>query len=557
MLGLAIVAAALFMAPSMDQHAIAAFTPQTAVAEYGYINSNVIGTGNLENADEESIKNYTSIEYDEIFVDVNDLVNEGDQIAKVNSDSVSQRIEAIQAEIESIDTQKYADSQSDDKTIYAPVEGRIKLLYAKKDKAVKDIMASNGMLAQISVDGLMAVEFDTDKELKIGLEVTVKTDDGSERDGTVDEKNGSRYTVSFDDKNVLIGELVIVYSHNDGFEFGRGNAYVNEPLNITATDGIIDKLYIDHEKYVYKDDKVILLSNLPKNSEYSHLQTTRNELVSELNYLIKLSETYIVTADFSGTISQLLITEKDGTATLPSSNQGVTGNGYGAQSATGQTAASQGQDAAMGQAGAQGAIAAESTKTTILSYHPKDMVELSVKIDELDILKVKTGQKAKVVFDAISGQEYEAVISSIEQKGIVTNGVAKYKAVLDLPYSADMRVGMNATATITCEENGNALLIPLSALQEYGDKIFVYTSYDEANNKLGGNREVKTGLSNGSSVEIIEGLKEGDSVYYGNVDKKAGDIEDIVNDVNAMAENTSIQHNLDNAPVGDGGGNGD
>ena len=76
-----------------------------------------------------------------------------------------------------------------------------------------------------------------------------------------------------------------------------------------------------------------------------------------------------------------------------------------------------------------------------------------------------------------------------------------------------MRQGMNASATITVDKRENVVTIPMNALQEQGDRVFVYTAQDEDGN-LTGEQEVTTGLSDGSSVEITEGLSEGDTVYY-------------------------------------------
>ena len=72
---------------------------------------------------------------------------------------------------------------------------------------------------------------------------------------------------------------------------------------------------------------------------------------------------------------------------------------------------------------------------------------------------------------------------------------------------------MNATAVITVEEKQDALTIPVDALQESGNQVFVYTSLDSEGNPTG-ETQVQTGLSDGQNVEITSGLSEGDSVYY-------------------------------------------
>ena len=72
---------------------------------------------------------------------------------------------------------------------------------------------------------------------------------------------------------------------------------------------------------------------------------------------------------------------------------------------------------------------------------------------------------------------------------------------------------MNASATITTEERKDVLTLPMNALQEQGDRTFVYTEQDAEGN-LSGEVEIQTGLTDGNTVEITDGLEEGDTVYY-------------------------------------------
>ena len=58
------------------------------------------------------------------------------------------------------------------------------------------------------------------------------------------------------------------------------------------------------------------------------------------------------------------------------------------------------------------------------------------------------------------------------------------------------------------------LTIPASALVEEGTKTLVYTGYDAEDECLTGPVEVITGVSDGETVQIIEGLAEGDTYYY-------------------------------------------
>ena len=73
---------------------------------------------------------------------------------------------------------------------------------------------------------------------------------------------------------------------------------------------------------------------------------------------------------------------------------------------------------------------------------------------------------------------------------------------------------LSASVYVTIQGKENALIIPVDALHQTSSTSYVYTSYDYENHEYGGRKEVTTGLSNSSYVEISSGLSEGDTVYY-------------------------------------------
>lgn len=138
---------------------------------------------------------------------------------------------------------------------------------------------------------------------------------------------------------------------------------------------------------------------------------------------------------------------------------------------------------------------------------------LSVSVDELDINSVEEGQAAVVTFDAIENKEFEGEVTKIGSTASVNGGVAKYTVEITIPKDDEMKQGMNASATITTEERKDVLTLPMNALQEQGNKTFVYTE-KKSDGTLSGEVEIQTGLTDGSTVEITDGLEEGDTVYY-------------------------------------------
>ena len=150
---------------------------------------------------------------------------------------------------------------------------------------------------------------------------------------------------------------------------------------------------------------------------------------------------------------------------------------------------------------------------TAFTLSPDETMNLSISVDELDILSIAEGQSADITFDALENQTFTGTVTSISGTASVNGGVAKYTVEIEMEKDDNMRIGMNASATIKVEDAEDILLIPSAALQERGDSTFVYTGQSE-DGTLTDEVKVETGLSDGSNVEITSGLSEGDTVYY-------------------------------------------
>lgn len=157
----------------------------------------------------------------------------------------------------------------------------------------------------------------------------------------------------------------------------------------------------------------------------------------------------------------------------------------------------------------------DTDRTVIFTQSADEKMAVTVSVDELDILSLQEGQTAEVTLDAIENETFEGTVTEIHTLSDTSgNGVTKYSAIVELTKTERMLAGMNASVTVTVSESADCLVIPEEALHEDGRRVTVYTAYDESTGELSGEKEVSTGVSNGTSVEITEGLSEGDTVYY-------------------------------------------
>ena len=154
------------------------------------------------------------------------------------------------------------------------------------------------------------------------------------------------------------------------------------------------------------------------------------------------------------------------------------------------------------------------TEKELLRVVPQNTMTVELVIDELDILSVAEGQEAEVTVDALPGRSFTGTVSRIDPNGSNQGGNTKYTVTMAIDRDANMLAGMNATAILTVGVTEDVLTIPAAALTEKGSKTLAYTCYDEQTRTLLDPVEVETGVSDGTTVEILSGLEEGETVWY-------------------------------------------
>lgn len=166
-----------------------------------------------------------------------------------------------------------------------------------------------------------------------------------------------------------------------------------------------------------------------------------------------------------------------------------------------------------------------SDLVTAFTMSTDETMLMSVSVDELDINSVDKEQQATVTLDAIENKTFTGKVTKVGNSATSSSGgVSKYTVIISITKDEQMKVGMNASATIVIESRENVLTLPVSSLQERGNRTYVYTKKDSEGN-LSGEVDITTGLSDGDNVEIAEGLTEGETVYYnrkGNISSSQG-----------------------------------
>ncbi len=140
------------------------------------------------------------------------------------------------------------------------------------------------------------------------------------------------------------------------------------------------------------------------------------------------------------------------------------------------------------------------------------VLHIDVKVDEIDIAKVRPGQEARITLDALPDVELTGRVDRIASTSTVLNGIVSYavRIVLDST-SAPLRVGMTANASIIVDRRDNALLVPNWAVRRDRAAGKSFVTVVGADNQLQ-EVEVQVGLRGETQTEILSGLSEGQTV---------------------------------------------
>ncbi len=135
------------------------------------------------------------------------------------------------------------------------------------------------------------------------------------------------------------------------------------------------------------------------------------------------------------------------------------------------------------------------------------------KVDETEVGKLKVGMPLVLTIGAIENEKFNSRLEYIAPKGTETNGAIQFeiKASVEQKPGIFIRAGYSANADIVLERRDSVLTIEEALIQFHGD-----TSYVEIQNASDSlkfeERQIKTGLSDGIKVEVLEGLTLEDKV---------------------------------------------
>ena len=180
-----------------------------------------------------------------------------------------------------------------------------------------------------------------------------------------------------------------------------------------------------------------------------------------------------------------------------------------------------------------------------------------ITLNEVDVAKVKIGQKATLTFDALTDISLTGKVIEIDTVGTASQGVVSYtvKIALDTQ-NENIKVGMSVNVTIVTDIHMDVLVMPSAAIKTSGQQS--YLEVPDASETIDSTAaESSTGilLSKGISKKVVKiGLTDDTNSEISGDDVKEGDwviIKTIESSASSKTSTTSSQKSLFN--LGGGG----
>ena len=481
---------ALF-APKGKKKAVSAETQYTTVSPENRDITNVYSaSGTLSAANAYTVKPLVKGEVLTADFEVGDTVEKGDVLYTIDSSDVISGVE--KAALNLNQAQRSYDDAVDAQYIRTDIGGTV----ASFKVRVGDVVTAGQEVAAIRDDTtlLLSLEFPAADaaNFTVGQSAEVLLDSTFEAiGGTVQSVSGADTLSS---GNLLVRTVTIAVKNTGNLTASQAAtatingvsalssarfSYQREQTVTAQQNGIVSALCVKEGAQVSADTALIQLSgdNLTKQMQNASDSLRSAELSVEDTQ--KQVDDYTITAPISGTIISKDVKVGDTVGT------------------------------------------SASTVETMCVIYDMSYLEMTLNVDELEILSIKEGQEATITADAIPNQTFRGVVTSVSKSGTTTGGTTTYPVTIRIDEMGDLLPGMNATAEIVTESAEDTLSVPNEAIVR-GNYVLVTKDSPSAANADDSMTapegyvyvKVTTGVSDDDYIAVTSGLQAGDTVAY-------------------------------------------
>ena len=457
------------------------------------------GSGTINAADSYTVKSLVTGTVLTADFELGDSIEKGDILYTIDISDVENNLASAQLSVEQ--AQRNYDDIADMQNVRTRISGEVSSFAVAAGDAVQagqtvaTIRDTSVMLLAVDFPAAEAQSFVAGQGAQVMPDTTFETLNGTIRSVSGADPAGDAslmtctVTIAVPNAGSLPTAQAAVAQVNGVSSLNSAHfTYQREETVVAAASGTVSELCVKEGSTVRQDDVILRITGKDLDKQTKNAADSLRAAELQMSSAEKTISHYTIDAPISGTIVDKKVKAGDKLSANDTAMQNL-------------------------------------CTTNDMSY-----LEMKLNVDELKIRSLEGGQEVDITADAVPGETYKGVISSILVAGTTANGSTSYPVTVRIDDMGELLPGMNAAAKITTASVKNVLALPNAALVRGSYVLVTKDSPSAANAEASMTApdgyvyvKVTTGISDDDYIEVKSGLQEGDTIAYDNSSVSATD----------------------------------
>ena len=457
------------------------------------------GSGTINAADSYTVKSLVTGTVLTADFELGDTIQKGDVLYVIDSSDVEGDLESAQLSVSQ--AQRSYDDAADARNVRTKIGGEVSSFAVAAGDAVQagqtvaTVRDTSVMLLAVDFPAAEAQSFAVGQAAQVMPDTTFEVLNGTIRSVSGADPSGDAslmtctVTIAVPNAGSLTTAQAAVAQVNGVSSLNSAHfAYQREETVVAAASGTVSELCVREGSTVRQDDVLLRITGKDLDKQAQNAADNLRSAELRMSSAERNISHYTIDAPISGTIVDKKVKAGDKLS------------------------------------------ANDTAMQNLCTIYDMSYLEMKLNVDELKIRSLEVGQKVEITADAVPGETYKGVISSILVAGTTANGSTSYPVTVRIDDMGELLPGMNATAKITTASVKNVLALPNAALVRGSYVLVTKDSPSAANAETSMTApdgyvyvKVATGISDDDYIEVKSGLQEGDTIAYDNSSVSATD----------------------------------
>ena len=457
------------------------------------------GSGTINAADSYTVKSLVTGTVLTADFELGDTIQKGDVLYVIDSSDVEGDLESAQLSVSQ--AQRSYDDAADARNVRTKISGEVSSFAVAAGDAVQagqtvaTVRDTSVMLLAVDFPAAEAQSFVAGQAAQVMPDTTFETLNGTIRSVSGADPAGDAslmtctVTIAVPNAGSLTTAQAAVAQVNGVSSLNSAHfTYQREETVVAAASGTVSELCVKEGSTVRQDDVILRITGKDLDKQTRNAADSLRAAELQMSSAEKTISHYTIDAPISGTILDKKVKAGDKLS------------------------------------------ANDTAMQNLCTIYDMSYLEMKLNVDELKIRSLEVGQEVDITADAVPGETYKGVISSILVAGTTANGSTSYPVTVRIDDMGELLPGMNATAKITTASVKNVLALPNAALVRGSYVLVTKDSPSAANAETSMTApdgyvyvKVTTGISDDDYIEVKSGLQEGDTIAYDNSSVSATD----------------------------------